>query len=178
MNLGAGGPEELGGVLVHADRLDARVLLVQVAGEGAGLVRGVGIGVDDLPQRGSAVVEGGLGGLPVVGDVLVYARDREVLVPVGGLHGDRGSLLGARGLGLAVGQGDLVVRGGTMSGDVLHGEGSVIPDIDDHRLPAATTRGHLVTAAQYRGVPGDTGIGVDLLLHRGQVLDPGAHIDA
>ena len=48
---------------------------------GAGLVLVVHIGVDDLPQRRGAVVESGLGGQPVVGDVLVDARDREVFVP-------------------------------------------------------------------------------------------------
>ena len=71
-DLGAGGPEELGGVLVHADRLDSRELPAQVVGDGAGLVLVVHIGVDDLPQRRGAVVESGLGGQPVVSDVLVY----------------------------------------------------------------------------------------------------------
>ena len=115
--------------------------------------------------------------MPVVGDVLVDTRDCQVLVAVGGADGDRGTFLGARVLGLTVGQGDLVVGGGGAPGEVLHGEGLMVPDINERRLPAAGGSGHLVAAAQHRGVPGDAGVGVDGLLHGGQVLDPGAYVD-
>ena len=147
-------------------------------GDAVGLVLVVHIGVDDLPQRRGAVVESGLGGQPVVGDVLVDARDREVPIPLRRPHGDGGALLGAGGPGLAVGQGDLAVGGGAAAGDVPHGKGLVIADVDEHRLPRAAARGHLVVAAQHGGVPADPGVGVDRPLHGGQVLDPGAHVDA
>ena len=65
--------------------------------------------------------------MPVVGDVLVDTRDRQVLVTVGGADGDRGALLGARVLGLAVGQGDLAVCVGPRPEMYFMGKASWFP---------------------------------------------------
>ena len=151
---------------------------MQVVGDGGLLAVVAHVGVDDLPQGGGAVVEGGLGGAPVVGDVLVDARDRQVPVPLGGAHGDGRAHLGARRPGLVVGQGDLVLSGGGASGHVLHGEGAVVADVDEHRLPVSALRAHLVAAAQHGGVLGDAVVGGQGALHGGQVLGAGAHVDA